>query len=182
MTNINPPYKHLVQKIHLCGVTCLQMVLFRRNIWLEQEELAQTMGARIRSKSQHLFRLPLKIDDHDAGLNLWEFPNNNSWLEQHHLKAEMFKLSQIDDLKEFITKNLQKGNDLIVNFKRTAYYPEKEWGHYALINSITEDQIELCDPSPQGKPYWKTPLTKLQHAMDNSWDNQERGIIIISEI
>lgn len=179
---IKPPYKHLVQKPHLCGATCLQMVLFRRGYWFEQEKLAKLLGTRIKSENKKLFQFSFPTNDqNNRGITLEEFKKAKPLLKKFNLNLKILKISEIKDLKKLILKNLRKGNDLIVNFKRTAYCPEKNWGHFALIKAWKNNQIELCDPSYQDKPYWKTSLAQLKKAMSKKWDNQERGLIIISQ-
>lgn len=39
-------YQHLVEKPSLCGPTCLQMILLRRGIWIDQEIIAKEIGER----------------------------------------------------------------------------------------------------------------------------------------
>jgi len=39
---LKPKYRHLVQKRYLCGPTCIQMVILRRNLgWIDQEKIAE---------------------------------------------------------------------------------------------------------------------------------------------
>ena len=173
-------YKHLVQKAHFCGPTSLQMVLFRRGHWVEQEELAQLLGARIKNKNIHLFTHEYEVSEDDAGLRLEEFSKAADFLKEKGLKLEIIKSTQIKDFKELITNNLEKNNDIIVNFKRAAYDPEKDWGHFSLISAIENDELEICDPSYGDKSYWKTSINKLSEAISDKFDDKERGIVVIS--
>lgn len=180
---IAPPYKHLVQKPSCCGSTCLQMVLFRRGHWLEQEELAHKINTKIRKDYSKFFEKDfLTAEVGDAGAPLEGFLEINPFLKQFNLKAQVFKISQIKDLKEFLAENLKDNKDVIINFSRLAYHPERNWGHFALISSINDNEIEICDPSYHSKAYWKTTLTQLKEAMLPEWDGKERGLAIISQI
>ena len=181
----NPPYKHLVQKIHLCGPTSIQMILFRRGHWVEQEWLAMKMGTRIRSENSHIFNANFETNEEgDAGIRIEEFGKIKDFLAEYKLEAEIITTNKINDLKTIIINNISKGNDLIINFNRIVYNPQKNWGHYSLINAIDEEtgEIELCDPSGNDKYYWKTSLEKLNEAILPKWDGKDRGIIIIKEI
>jgi len=47
---IRPQYKHLMEKEDFCGPACVQMILFRRGIWIDQELLAYKLGACVDKK------------------------------------------------------------------------------------------------------------------------------------
>ena len=177
--NINPPYKHLTQKNSFCGPACLQMVLFRRGIWVEQEELAKKLGTRIRNKNRNKYLLDFEINDNDAGLNLLEFNHFGSILKEYGLKAKVIILSKIEDLRKLIEENLEKGNDTIINLHRGFYDPKKNWGHFCLVSSIENDVVEICDPSFEDKSYWKTSVEELMKAMSKEIDGKERGLIML---
>jgi hypothetical protein len=176
---IDPPYKHLTQKSSFCGPASLQMVLFRRGIWVEQEELAKKLGTRIRNKNQDKYLLDFEINDNDAGLNLLEFNQFGSILKEYGLKAEVILHSKIEDLRKLIENNLENGNDIMVNLHRGIYDPQKNWGHFCLVNSIENDQIEICDPSYEEKSYWKTSIKELMKAMSKEVDGKERGLVML---
>jgi len=175
-------YKHLNQKASFCGPASLQMILFRRGFWVDQEELAKKLKAKIRSKNKDKYVLDFEVDNKDAGIPLENFSEIGGTLEECGLKAKVIFFGDIENLKELITENLEKGNDIIVNFHRGHYDPKKNWGHYSLISSITENEIEICDPSYEDKSYWKTSIEDLIKAMSSETDGKERGLVIISEL
>ena len=178
-----PRYKHLVQKPSCCGAACLQMILLRRGHWLEQEDLALSLGTKVKKNQAALFSKNLSISDENPGVDLHHFAEiNESILKLYKLKATVLMISEIPDLGMMIRDNLTLDNDLIVNFCWLAYNPERNWGHFSLISSLENSKVELCDPSIDSKDYWRTPLKKLQEAMDKKWDGRERGIALISSL
>jgi hypothetical protein len=181
----NPPYKHLVQKIHFCGPTCIQMILFRKGHWVEQEWLAMKMGTRVRNETAHIFNANFETNEEgDAGIRIEEFSKIKEFLAEYKLELEIITADKISDLRKLIIDNLKQSNDIIINFNRIVYNPQKNWGHYSLINAIDEenDVVELCDPSGDDKYYWNTSVEKLNEAISPKWDGKDRGIVIVKEI
>ena len=174
-------YRHLIQKASFCGPASLQMVLFKRGLWVDQEELAEKMKAKIRSKNKDKYTLKFEIDNKDAGVPLEKFADIHNILDECNLKAKVIFCDEIENVKQLITENLEKGNDIIINFHRGQYNPKKNWGHFALISAIENDEIEICDPSYDDKSYWKTSVEDLMRAMSDEIDGKQRGLVIISE-
>jgi hypothetical protein len=82
-------YAGIKQEKNLCGPTCLQMVLFRKGVWVDQEALAARIGLRIDENDRDLYNFPLKaapsddlsclgikLTDHDIMANFWWEPIN----------------------------------------------------------------------------------------------------------
>lgn len=179
---ITPSYKHLTQKSSFCGPASLQMILFRRGFWTEQEELAKKLNTKIKKKNKDRYMFNFEVDDSDAGVPLEKFAEIKELLKEYGLKAKILKTSEIKDLKELIQRNLEKGNDIILNIHRGYYDPKKNWGHFCLVNSIEGEEIKICDPSYEDKSYWKTSVEDLKQAMSDKIDGKQRGIVIISEV
>ncbi|MFH1682747.1 MAG: phytochelatin synthase family protein [Candidatus Woesearchaeota archaeon] len=179
---IKHTYKHLVRKPCCCGAASLQMILFRREHWVEQEEIAAKIRTKISSQRIKFFNQEFVVDDSDAGIPLERFAEINDLLKQYSLQAEVFKINDINDLKGLITKNLERDNDIIINFHRLAYLPDRNWGHFSSISAINDDQLTICDPSYHSQAYWNTSISELELAMNDKWDGKERGVVIISKI
>ncbi len=186
---IDPPYKHLVQKPSLCGPACIQMVILRRDLgWIDQEEIAKDLGARIGRKQVGSFNTKLKIakdaDETDRGLQLKEFKQKKirAFFAKYKLplKAEVFFVSSVKDTKNFIQKNIKAGNDMMVNFHHKPFHKEKDWGHFVLISGITGDKVTLCDPGTTNKSFWEAPVAKLVTSMEKKHDHLERGFVVFS--
>lgn len=186
---LNPPYKHLVQKPSLCGPACLQMVILRRDLgWIDQEEIAKELGARIGRKQVSSFNTKLKIakdeDETDRGLQLKEFKEKkvHDFFAKHKLslKAEVFFISQVKNPKSFIQESIKAGNDLMVNFHHKPFHKEKNWGHFVLVSEISGDKVTLCDPGTTSKIFWQAPLEKLVRSMEKKYDPLERGFVVFS--
>lgn len=179
-------YKHLVEKPSLCGPACIQMILLRRGVWIDQEEIAKEVGARIMPKEYKFFSLKFRLskDPNDAGINLVEFDKKRVkyFFKKHKLtiNSEVFHISKISNVKKFIKENLDKGNDVMVNFHMSYFDKSKKWGHFNLIEKIKGDVITFCDPSPESKSYWITTISNLVASMDKKIDGKERGFVIFS--
>lgn len=179
-------YKHLVQKPSLCAPTCLQMIFLRRDIWVEQEEIAKEIGIKIpESESESFYiSLPIGKTKEEFGISLIDFKNNKvkEFLNKHvpSLKATVYFISKIDDVIKFISNNLEKGNDVIANFWLKHFKKELDIGHFSLISEIDGDEITICDPWPENKSFWKTEVNELTKAMSDAFDGKERGFVVFS--
>jgi len=179
-------YKHLVEKPSMCGPACLQMILLRRHIWIDQEIIAKEIGARIMPSEKEYFTLRFTVSKNpkNAGINLVDFNKKQvrDFFKKHQLKIkiEVIHISKIKDVKKFIKENLDKRNDLMVNFHMGYFDKSKDWGHFNLIDGIKGDKITFCDPWPRNKSYWTTTISDLVAAMDKKTDGRERGFIVFS--
>lgn len=177
-------YKHLVEKPSFCGPACLQMILLRRGIWIDQEEIAKEIGARILPKEKDFFTIKFPISANDAGINLVEFDTKKvkKFFKKYKLKltTEVVHISKIKDCKTFIKKHLAKGNDLMANFHMSYYKKSKNWGHFNLIDKIQGNIVTFCDPWPSNKSFWKTTIADLIASMNKKFDGKERGFVVFS--
>lgn len=177
-------YKHLVEKPSLCGPACLSMILLRKEIWIDQEIIAEEIGARIMPKEYKLFSVKLKFPKNpkDAGINLIEFDKKRvkDFFKKHKLAitSEVFYISKIKDVKKFIKENLDKNYDIMANIHMVYFDKSKQWGHFVLIESINVNTVTFCDPDPQNKSYSTTNIPDLIKSMDKKIDGKERGFVI----
>lgn len=181
---MNLRYKHLVEKPSFCGPACLQMILLKRGIWMDQEEIAKEIGARIMPKEVNYFTIKFPISSDDAGINLIEFDTKKvkSFFKRHkcNVTSEVVHISKIKDVKKFIKEHLDKDHDLMANFHMSYYDKSKNWGHFNVIEKIQGNNITFCDPWPQNKSYWTTTIADLVVSMDKKFDGKERGFVIFS--
>lgn len=183
---IKPPYKHLVQKRMFCGPTCIQMILFRNELWVDQSELARGMGVKIREKDKGKFEFALETvpdDSIEFGFKLSKFKDEKvkSFLSKNGLSYDVVFYSDIGDVKDLISSNLRKGRDVMINFHVKLIW-EKDFGHYVLASEIDEENevLTVCDPYFDSKNFWKIKISKLEEAMTDKWDGRERGIVIFT--
>lgn len=186
---LKPKYKHLVQKPYLCGPTCVSMVILRRNLgWVDQEKIAEELEARITSVVKKAFDVKLKITKTEDNLGLWlhEFKGKKiiDFFRKHKLplKAEVFYISKIKNVKSFIEDNLTKDNDVMVNYWLKPFYKESDNGHFSLISAINSSRVTLCDPGRNRKAFWEADIEVLIESMGKHFDGKERGFVIFSKI
>ena len=117
-----PAHKHLTQMPSCCWPTCVQMILFRNDIWIEQEQLAFNLWLVIEENNVAYYTLPFKVVP--------------KWDPTHWLKFYRFKEHQIIDVlrwfwfipkviyywnfwdfETLIIENISKNKDIIINFK-----------------------------------------------------------------
>ncbi len=185
---IKPPYKHIVQKPSFCGPCCVQMILFRQGMWVDQEKMASELDAGISRERKNIYMLKYKIvkDKKSVrlGVSLKDMGKRlNTLFRKHKLKlrSEIFHASQITNPKEFIADNMRSGNDMIIDFWLRQKSPEKGVGHYVLISEIDtkNNKITVCDPDYDSKAFWKIDIDEMMRLMDKSWDGNERGMVVI---
>lgn len=179
-------YKHLVEKPSLCGPTCVQMMLLRRGVFIDQEQIAKELGAKILPGEQSSFSIKLELakNPKDAGISLGEFSETKikNFFTKHKvpLLSEVFYIRKVKDVKRFIKENLTKGNDIMANFHMRYFDKKKNWGHFNLIEAINANTITFCDPWPENKSFWKTSIKGLVASMDKKIDGKERGFVVFS--
>ena len=179
-------YKHLLQKPSMCGPACIQMVLLRKGMWMDQEEIAEKVNARIFADQKDFFSKKLRItkDDIEVGIRLREFGEErirNFFKNlKPSLKTEIFQVSEIKEVKDFIKENLNKNNDIIANIHMRYFDKKRKFGHFVLVSEIKGDRVTLCDPSPNSQNLWITTIDKLVKSMSKKIDGLERGFAIIS--
>lgn len=186
---ISPHYKRLIQMKIFCGPACVQMILFRRGIWIEQELLAYKISAKIDKKGKNLYVLPFKklpSSDSRSGLeNIKHFKKIKvkNFFEKYNLKVEVYPISKIEFIDDFIIKNLKNNNDIIVNFWWKPLIKNKNWGHYVLISEFDTKtkMMTVCDPSYNSKGFWKIKLNKIIKGMTTQFDGNERGFVVIKK-
>ncbi|MCD4760252.1 C39 family peptidase [archaeon] len=188
----NPPYKHLYQKPAFCGPCCVQMVLFRRGLWVDQEEIALELNTGILKKNVYHYAMPQRIVNGKIktkiGVSLKSFDTHlNEIFKKYNLAlhAKEYNISQVSNPKEFIVKNITEDNDIIVDFWLRQEKPRKiEVGHYVLISKVDTDSnmLTICDPDSDAKNSWKIDINELIDLMNKKWDGNERGFIIIKKL
>lgn len=183
MIQIEPCYKHLVQMKSLCGAACVQMILFRKGVFIDQEEIAKRIGVRVR-KGSDLYCKNLdfaKEDNSDAGIDILDFKNKEviEALRDFNLIPKVYLCSDIENPKGFILENLRNNKDIIANF-HWNFVDGGNNGHHVLICGINleNDEFNICDPSFDKKKRWTIKINKLMESMSSKSDGKERGFIV----
>lgn len=188
----NTKYYHLVQKPECCAVTCFAMILYRKTKKLyDIQNLAKFFEVKISPESKNAFNVDLETftsfnnDEWISTLDSIEKINNFFKKENISLQAIAFKYSKINDLKQFIWENLEKWNDIWVEYHNDEIHPY-DWCsaiHDSLIEDINteENEVTLVDPEYNHKPRINIKIDILKNAISNNfW--KETGFVIIQEI
>ncbi len=187
MIKLLSPYKHLVQKPCFCGPACIQMILFRRGIWVEQEKIGQKCGAKILPKDSKKFSRKILTTRNSKGTGIWltEFakPKIVKFLKKYKLKPKVFLVGELENPVELIEKNLRNNNDIIANFWWKPIN-DVDYGHFVLVSEFDEKTktLTICDPWYASKSFWKIKLSKLLKGMTKEFDGRERGFVVVSGI
>ncbi|MFC1741167.1 C39 family peptidase [Nanoarchaeota archaeon] len=179
-------YHSIKQKKNLCGPTCLQMILFRWGVWMDQEALAARIGLRIDEDDRQLYMLPLETAPKDnlsmLGIKLTEFNDSKAKeaLEDHSMMPQVHLIRDIDNPHQFLIDNLDADHDIMANFW-WGPINGKQNGHYVLVCSYDPEtkEVTICDPSTEEKNYQKYDLQKLVDAMHPRWNGEERGFLVV---
>ena len=181
-----PRYKHLLQKKSFCSATCVQMALLRRNVWVDQELLAQEIGIRISEEDAPLYVKKfdtLPKDDENIGFRLEEFEEKRTKevLKTLYLKPKVHKYSEVENVEEFLIGHIDHGRDVILNIWWEPLTKRKH-GHFVLVSEYDDEKKELlvCDPHYASKNEWTMSLEDLKESMDKKWDGNERGFAVLS--
>jgi hypothetical protein len=117
------------------------------------------------------------------GVRFKEFPDTlNRFFKKHKIKlrAEGHAFGNFDDATRLVQKNINKGNDVLINFHWKPL-GKKGHGHYVLASEIKNSILTVCDPSPNQPAHWKAPIKKFVQSMHSRY-GQTRGFITINRI
>ena len=182
-------YKYsLIQKKSLCGAACLQTILFRKGIWIDQETLAKKLKINILEKYKHAYSIKfptVKKENSLLGIDLKNFSSKSfkTYLKKFNLNSEVH-FYENETILNIIISALKSDQDIIVNLKLTTFYPESKTGHYVLIKSFDtrKNIISFQDPDFENKSTWKCSAKKFLESLSNKYDGETRGICIIKPL
>ncbi|MEK7559060.1 MAG: hypothetical protein AAB521_02035 [Patescibacteria group bacterium] len=163
------------------------MVILRRtNQWIDQEIIAEELGARITPKVKDSFTVKLRTIKNEKITGLWlrEFKEQKikAFFKKHklNLKSEVFYINQIKDVKSFIEENLKKNNDIMANYWLKPFYKDRDNGHFCLISSINGPKVTFCDPGIGSKASWEADIKTLEKSMGKQFDGHLRGFAVFT--
>lgn len=148
---------------------------------------------------------PIKVDHKDVGFSIdrWEEEEVKEKIRYLGLEVSVYHPSELgltrlvkkpsefteEELKiasEFIGANLDKRNDVGMNFRWDRLRGTED-GHYVLVSSFNDKnyRVTVTDPSSTNPPNWSKDLGEFLYGMQPVFredDNQERerGFIIFS--
>lgn len=174
-------YTPLTQQKYCCLPCCIQWVMLRRGIKLiSQDEMARDLGIVIAPEDQRLFNVKQQTKKGSIyGTLTYKIPQ---FLKKHKisLTVKRYYPSKIENIEQFITNNLQAGNDIIVSFNMAAYAkPESgvNYGHSCLVCAIrsakNETIITLGDPAYTHRKFFDIKLSALLDGMSTKYGKEK---------
>ena len=186
-----PGYIPLMQKPACCAVTCLQMILFRNQVGLfDQEELAIKFGVKVPAEDILAFRTEMSVmtsANVDEGIHTVESEEQIScFLEKMapELRATSFKHSRIGSLSGFLSSHLDANRDIWVEYHAHEIHStddqQGKYIHDGLIESINlaDGSVILIDPMPKHRQRQVISLEILDHAISTRFGH-ETGFVVI---
>ena len=185
-----PAYKHLVQMPSSCWPTCVQMVLFRHWIRVEQEQLAYDLWLVIEERTKPYYTLPFQaVPNWDPAhwLKLYRFEQEQiiHVLKWFWFQPTVVYYSNLWDFETLIIENLSKMIDIMINFQRKwIHHNDLAWWHLALLSSYDSETniATMCDPTTRAPNYREVDIDELREAMSDKRDGRERWVVIIKKI
>ena len=180
-----PPYRPVNQKPYCCVPACITMILERRKIKHgTQENIGYELGLVVPKVKAHLFtkvrtgKKPVagygtQVSKKEYSINRY-FSKNNI-----NLKEVYYPPEKVRDVRNFISENMKKGNDLIVCFNHRKLYGIGDYGHASLIHSISKDTVTLIDPESGVPKRRRVNIRKLVAAMKYHGKKRRGGFWVI---
>lgn len=163
------------------------MVLLRRGIALiSQDEMGESLGLIVPKKYKKILPLARTGKKPIAGwgtqVQREEYSINN-FFKKHNisLKEEYFPLSRVNNVADWIRKQIKKDNDILICFRYGKMYGGKGEGHVSVIDSISEDNAVLIDPASNVPKYRKVKLANLIKAIDFHGEGARGGFWLITK-
>ncbi len=185
-----PSYERLIQMQSCCWPTCIQMILFRHWIRIDQEQLAYDLWLVIEENNKPYYTLPFKVVPqwdltHWLKFSRFEGEQIRGVLESFWFKSIVVYYSQFWDFERLIIENISKNNDIIVNF-RVEWINDngKPRWHFVVLSSYDSVNriVTVCDPTSKSPKYREVEVDKLKESMSSKRNWEERWIIIIEKI
>lgn len=193
IVSLSPVYVPLIQKPTCCAVTCLQMILFRNECGLfDQERLAITFGVKILAKDAAAFGTEMPIMTHanfDEGIQTVEAEERiNAFFKTMapELRAKCFKSSSVDSLTDFLNTHLRANHDIWAEYHaQEIHSTDGNRGNYihdGLIESLdlTNGRAVVIDPMPKHRQRLVVSLDTLERAISTQY-GRETGFVVIEK-
>lgn len=164
-------YIPLTQQPFCCMPASVQMVLLKQKLpLLSQEDIGYDIGLIVPKSYKKL--LPGartgKMPPSGWGTQERKYPLNNFFRKYGiPLRSQFLRPSEIQNVGQWIEENIKKGNDILACFNYGLLYGGKGRGHVSVVESISDNDVMLIDPSRRNVPkYRKVKLARLLAAME----------------
>jgi hypothetical protein len=191
-SSVAPKYIPIVQKPKCCAVACLQMILYRNNFGLfDQEDLAIEFGVKVGADDKHAFRenMPTMTEfNNDEGISTLDSVERiNVFFDSSKitLAAMALPFSKISSFKDLIVENLAQNNDIWIEYHTHEVHADdinNKRIHDALIESIDleANTAVIIDPKPGRRQRATVPVDVLERALSSKF-GRELGLLIVKK-
>lgn len=160
--------------------------MLRRGLSLiSLDEMAKDLGTVIAPEDQRLFNIKMKVAKKlpkgKFGYGTWVY-KIPQFLKKHKipLVVERIYPSEIDNIQNFLCKNLKCGNDIIVSFNVAAYANPESGANYAhsrVVSAVAVKNkkviVTLGDPAYTHKKFFDIDLQKLLNGMSTKYGKEK---------
>lgn len=182
-----PVYKLIKQKPYCCVPACISMILDRRKIKHGLlEEIGYELGLIVPENKTHFFTKIRSGKKPIAGYGTRVDKNKysiNNYFSKHliDLMETYYPIDKIENVQDFIIRNLGENKDIIAcfNFKK-LYGKGENFGHVSLIQNVNHNTVTLIDPEMNVPGKRKVKLQKLTKAIECHGKKKRGGLWVIS--
>ena len=164
------------------------MVLIRRNLPLFQiEEVGVQLGLAIPDSHATLYPTA-RIGIHPTSGYGTEIQNPEFSLTVFFRRfniplQETYLANPPSNCSSWILEQLSKDRDILVCFNHQELFGgDANWGHVCLIESVTDSEIVLVDPSPQVPKFRSVSINSLNQAIEHHGESNRCGFWVLHSI
>ncbi len=188
--SIIPSYNPKPEKEYCCVPAVLQMIQERRNLtFASQDEIGYQLGLIVPKDKMNLFS---KVRTGSMPKNGWgtqtrksEYSIENYFIQNRlPLKFDMYPLTKIADISQFIIQNLMENNDIILCYNSRVLFGDGDSEHVSLIQEFDAEngKLIIIDPAIGVPKIREAELSNLIEAIKTQATNNLYGLWIVSEI
>jgi len=168
-------YTAFTQQSYCCVPACLQMVMYRRELPLiEQEVLGFELGLTVPKEDIHMFNKVRTGKKPPAGwgtqISRPEFSIDKALKRLNvPLQARIHTIDYIESaqmLRKFLEDSQAAGGDTLLCFNYGKLWDkDTDSGHVCVFDRIDGDSVWIIDPGRNAPKHREVPLDKLYEAM-----------------
>lgn len=168
-------YIAFTQQPYCCAPTSLQMVMYRRNIPLiDQEDIGYELGLIVPEEDKHFFGRVRTGERPPAGWGTQIYRpqfNINKALKRLNVPFQVRihsidKFETAEKLKKFLQDAQKANGDVLLCYENSIIWDrENKSGHVVVFDYIEGDDVWVVDPNAKDPKRHKIPIQILYKAM-----------------
>ena len=186
--SITPKYNLKTEKEYCCVPAVLQMIQERRGLkFTSQDEIGYQLGLIVPKEKVHLFS---KVRTGRKPKTGWgtqtskkQYSINNYFITNNlPLKLTLYNIEAIDNVSDFIIKNIMNDNDIIIRYNSQLLWGNGDTDHVSLIQEIENKELTIVDPAIGVPKIRKIRLSQLIRVLKTYEASSQCGFWIVSRI